>query len=136
MGVGGKAPVEVGRKVGQRHAAQPLHQQGLGIVQRARQGIVDRLLHQTFGLVRAVTHGEHRGRADRVVHVAQGHGFQVARQHPAAAMAFFRTHETGLAQTGQCAAHHHRAALQARGQRLGGHGPLAVRHVQQQVQDR
>jgi hypothetical protein len=46
-----EALVEVARDLGQRDAAKAREQRRLGLLQRARQGCVDRLLDQTLGVV-------------------------------------------------------------------------------------
>ena len=121
--------------VGQRHVLETFDQQSFRLVEGAGQRVVDGTFDQALRLLDAVPHREHRGRTDRLVDIAQRHLAQIAGDAPAAAVALVGTDVAALAQSGQHTPHQYRIGAQEAGQLLGSERPVAVRHMQQHVQD-
>jgi hypothetical protein len=126
---------EIGRQFGQRDVLEALEQQGFrfgeGVVECGVHGLLD----QAFRVIVAAADGKDGRFAQRFVQLAQRNGCQVDGDAPAAGMAAVGGHEAGFAQQTHGPAHHHRIGAQAQGEVVGCYGRIALRHMEEGVQD-
>lgn len=81
--------IELPGQIRQRNRPQPRDQQRLRLAQRIVQRRIDHALHRALGVVAAVAYGKQVRPAHGVVDVEQRDLRQIARNRPAAAVAFF-----------------------------------------------
>jgi len=124
---------EIGGQFGERDVLEALQQQGFRFGEGIVEGGVHRLLDQAFGILVAAADGEDRRFAQRFVQLAQRDGVQVHGDAPAAGVAAVRADEAGFAQQAHGPAHDHRVGAEAERQGVGGHGGVALRHVEEGV---
>lgn len=120
---------------GQCDSVKSRKQQRPGLFEGVGQRFIYSFFEQAPGSLSFSADGQNGRLSESIVDITQTHPGKLARERPAAAVAFFRSYKSGVAQSCHNPPDHNWIRIHGSGHQLGSHRLFALRQVQEYMQN-